>query len=346
MAKMRAGYRRLVPARIMAWIIGLSAAFAGIYGFQSFAPRQAAEWTAQWRLWRSGVVRVDLGGLSALRAERCGGGGQAQSQGQAKAKSSDHPCSCVVLIHGLGDSAMTWRNLLESPLAEWRSPVDLYAVDLPGSGSSPPENDPANYSARRMAERLGRGLAAVSNCSSWLVVGNSFGGSVAAWLALRSSDDPGSAPHVRKLMLVDTSGLKAQREDPASGFIAALLKEPTIEGLKEFQRRAYAQARELPEAYWRAAAQALKASPVASILAAQSLSDDLDGVASSIHVTAAMVLWGAADRITAPGEGKLWASSVPGAVYREIPGCGHLPQKECPAEVLKALNELVLFGVM
>ena len=147
-------------------------------------------------------------------------------------------------------------------------------------------------------------------------------------------------------MLVDTSGLKAQREDPASGFIAALLKEPTIEGLKEFQRRAYAQARELPEAYWRAAAQALKASPVASILAAQSLSDDLDGVASSIHVTAAMVLWGAADRITAPGEGKLWASSVPGAVYREIPGCGHLPQKECPAEVLKALNELVLFGVM
>ena len=59
-----------------------------------------------------------------------------------------------------------------------------------------------------------------------------------------------------------------------------------------------------------------------------------------------MFFWGAADRIIPPEQGRELARLVPGALYREAPECGHLPQKECPEALMKALGEFVKFGGM
>ena len=44
----------------------------------------------------------------------------------------------------------------------------------------------------------------------------------------------------------------------------------------------------------------------------------------------ALVLWGAGDRIAAPGYGRAFADAIPGARYREIPNAGHFPHLEQP----------------
>jgi pimeloyl-ACP methyl ester carboxylesterase len=54
---------------------------------------------------------------------------------------------------------------------------------------------------------------------------------------------------------------------------------------------------------------------------------------------AALVVWGEADGMATPAYGKEYAAAIPGAVFRTIPGAGHLPQLETPAALLPVLTE-------
>src|SRR2546430_394370 len=95
---------------------------------------------------------------------------------------------------------------------------------------------------RRSLGALALGLAFAAVCPAWTVVGNSLGGWVAGWLALRWPDG------VRKLVLINPAGLL-----DASGLseaTARTLAEPTPEKMKEFASRAYAHPRKAPDRVW------------------------------------------------------------------------------------------------
>ena len=53
----------------------------------------------------------------------------------------------------------------------------------------------------------------------------------------------------------------------------------------------------------------------------------------------ALVLVGDTDRLTPPDLAMKMAQAIPGAVYREMPRCGHMASMERPAEVTTALRE-------
>jgi pimeloyl-ACP methyl ester carboxylesterase len=141
-------------------------------------------------------------------------------------------------------------------------------------------------------------------------------------------------------LLADAAGLRADAES-ASKTLAA----PTVEALKDFQQRAYFRPRRLTDFEWQLAAERLARSPVSVLRQSQVADDFLDGKLASIHVPT-VLLWGAADQIIPVTHGMLMARLIPGASWRLIPECGHLPQKECPEAVVQGLTDLVRFGAM
>jgi pimeloyl-ACP methyl ester carboxylesterase len=89
----------------------------------------------------------------------------------------------VLCVHGMSGSATNWTDLM----AELAPDFDCAAVDLPGSGSSPPPAKRSGYSIRslartviRLIETLGRGPVHL--------VGNSMGGAVSIRVAASRPD--------------------------------------------------------------------------------------------------------------------------------------------------------------
>jgi pimeloyl-ACP methyl ester carboxylesterase len=89
----------------------------------------------------------------------------------------------VLCVHGMSGSATNWTDLM----AELAPDFDCAAVDLPGSGFSPPPRTGAGYRVSalaatviRLIETLGRGPVHL--------IGNSMGGSVSVRVAARRPD--------------------------------------------------------------------------------------------------------------------------------------------------------------
>lgn len=297
--------------KALAGLLALAAVCAG--GFLWLRPLDAliAFKNAQLRL--SGVQRVRLGGLEAYERDRCAPG---------------KPCSCVALIHGLGDTALTWDSVLRG--SDGAAPVPegyrLLALDLPGSEGSAPPASPSGYAIPAMARAVQESLSPV--CSTWTVVGNSLGGWVAGWLAL---DWPKG---VERLLLIDPAGL----DDPTgqSEAVARLLEAPTVEKMQAFAKRAYHTPRAVPARAWPELVAAIRARPTAKIVAALRREDLLDKRAGRIRA-ATTILWGLSDGVIPQAVGERFARLIPGAKLETLPDCGHLPQHECPAAVTRAL---------
>jgi pimeloyl-ACP methyl ester carboxylesterase len=136
----------------------------------------------------SGYWRVMTAATSALRPCRAG-----ELQGWIGGEGPP-----VALVHGLGGSSANWVEVLPLLLPHRR----LLVVDLPGHGGSPAPRPGAGIDA--YADALGAALTDAA-CAPALVAGHSFGGQVAARLALRSPE------LVSGLLLVCPSGISSRR---------------------------------------------------------------------------------------------------------------------------------------
>lgn len=286
-------------------VAGLVLAFAAgsIYWF----PFQTSVSVREALLWSSGVRRVREGGLLAWERDGC----------RPKA-----PCRCVALVHGLGDSALTWDKVLRDPRAS-RDGLLVEAVDMPGTGGSPAASD---YSIPALSRALGDALAA--RCPRWTIGANSLGGWSALTLAL-------TRPRlVERLVLLSPAGV----DDPTGRAeeSARTLEHPTVENIKLFARRASFKERGIPDRAWPAALASILARPTRQTVEALKRQDLLDKRLPSLRVPTTL-LWGEGDGIIPLSAGERMAKLIPGAELRRLPRCGHLPQQECPEPVLTAL---------
>jgi pimeloyl-ACP methyl ester carboxylesterase len=108
----------------------------------------------------------------------------------------------VVLIHGWGSSAYTFRYALPALAA---AGLRAIALDLPGHGFSDKPRDPAAYRLDALAHTLLDGIAALG-CASVAVVGHSMGATIAARCAA------GAGPRVDHLVLLAPVGLGHVRD--------------------------------------------------------------------------------------------------------------------------------------
>ena len=294
----------------VAGLLGLLAAAVGAAGALVLAPFETHMALRGLALRGGGARRVAAGPLLAYEMNACRPGA---------------PCRCVALVHGMGDSAMTWDKTMLGRGGAAAPPEGtlLLAVDMPGTDGSAPAED---YGIRAQARVLRSALE--GRCSEWTVAGNSLGGWISGWLAV---DWPQG---VRRLVLVNAAGLS----DPSELALKAarVLADPTIPEMKAFNAKAYGKPRVVPERAWPAAVASIRSRPTRAILAALRLEDVLDARLKDVKAET-VIVWGEADGVLPAAFAARFARGVRGARVEMIPGCGHLPQQECPESVSRAL---------
>jgi pimeloyl-ACP methyl ester carboxylesterase len=244
----------------------------------------------------------------------------------------------VILLHGFGASVFSWRLVME-PLAMDRKVV---AFDRPGFGLTERPlpggwEGPSPYGARAQAtltialmDRLGIRQA--------VLVGHSAGGAVAALVAEEYPD------RVRGLVLVAPA---VYSSGPVS-WVQPLLKVPQVRHLGPLlMRRLVGSLESILDRSWHDPAlittevregyrRPLKVDDwdrgLWELLLAERVTDlpaRLGGIAAPT-----LVIAGDDDRIVPTGDSRKVAEAIPGAMFQEIPACGHLPQEEKPQEFL------------
>jgi pimeloyl-ACP methyl ester carboxylesterase len=256
----------------------------------------------------------------------------------------------LVLIHGLGDEADSWRHLI---LLLNSAGYRVLALDLPGFGRSVA---PGRISLKNHAAAVLRLLEAVKIKpeSPVFLVGNSLGAVVAEAAAFKK---PGL---VKGLILLDGS----IPGGPAKIGLLALAK-------LLFSRKWYRAYRANPEGAWlslytyyadldsmpgadkdflreRVIARVNSSSQERAFFATQrslvwAFGAGFPGYAQKIRLFGGkiLLLWGEKDRIMPLSTAEPFKTLRDDIELRIVSGAGHLPQQEKPAETAKFITEFV-----
>jgi len=224
-----------------------------------------------------------------------------------------------LLLHG-GGGVMTMAGFADLLAERTRSRVLL--PTHPGFGGTPKPGGLASVTglARAYVTMLEQ-----FDLTDVTVIGNSFGGWLAAEIALQHS------PRVSGAVIIDGIGIEVPGHPMTD-----------VRGLSPAELRSCS---------WHDPGKAPAApgtggtgpSPdVAALIgytgpgmSDPALAGRLGGIAIPAHV-----LWGESDRIADPEYGRAYAAAIPGATFTLLPRTGHLPQAETPEELLGALLDL------
>ena len=230
----------------------------------------------------------------------------------------------LVFLHGAGDQAGAWANLVEPLVGRYR----LVIPDLAGHGRSAPAEGPIDIS------QVLRGVEAILSQGPQdpvIIVGNSLG----AWIALLYAHE--HPDRVARLVLVNGGALKGDRPDlsltPKTRAEAAALmtelRDPQSEPIRDFVLDdVVREAQSGPLARFASTATAME--PYL-----------LDGRLQEIR-TPVDLIWGESDQLFPVAYAERMMASLQASRLRTLPGCGHVPQQECPTRFKAALNDVLV----
>lgn len=231
----------------------------------------------------------------------------------------------LVLLHSL----LSDRGAFDRVKDELAKSFRLHLVNLPGYGNSSSNSE---ESIEDYADRLAETLNPGKNAS---VLGNGFGGFVALSLAINH-------PHkVANLIVAPAlAGFPAPAKEPFR-IMAAKVREHGMSAVLDaaIQRMfppAFIAAH--PEVVAERKTALARADPECFARACIALSKlDLKASVSKIK-SRTLVMAGALDQTTPAALARALAEGIPGAQFRELPGCGHCPQIEQPESFAAAVR--------
>jgi pimeloyl-ACP methyl ester carboxylesterase len=236
----------------------------------------------------------------------------------------------LVLLHGFGDSFMTWEGWVR----ELQSRFHIISLDFPGHGLTR-----APQGSRLKAEGLADfvdAFAATLALPKFAVAGNSMGGGAAWQLAVRHPQ------RLDALILVDAAGFandkppsdvplafKILRYPIGRAVLSKIDNRPLIEnGLKTdvFDKSLITPA--LVDRF----AEFQRAPGHRAILMSIDMGAPARPTAELVSTIKAptLILWGENDPLIEPAAAKKFADAIPGAKLITYPNVGHLPQIEIP----------------
>jgi pimeloyl-ACP methyl ester carboxylesterase len=254
----------------------------------------------------------------------------------------------LVLIHGLGDEADTWRRVFVPLSQDYR----VIAIDLPGFGRSAEPRRPCTVA---FYARVVAGLLQVLAIPRATLVGSSLGALVAQRLAL-------AAPHlVERLVLID-GALPTRNTLPARplwAFLTPGLGEMAYVSLRRSQDEAYATLRPyyadldglpaeerafLRERVWARVWSDGQRRAFFSALRWLTIDSATRGAAYLRAVAQCRIpidlIWGEQDLIADRTLALATLAVAPAARLQDLAGCGHLPHQEHPEAVIAVIGDL------
>lgn len=246
----------------------------------------------------------------------------------------------LILVHGLGGSALNWTEL--APLLARRRRV--LVADLPGHGRSSPL--PAAPTLNPFADVLAV-LAEREGMLPAPVVGHSMGGVVALRLAIRWPDA------VSALVLVSVAGISttSRRAEISFAIVTAMRPARVLATFRHAIARS-ALLRRAAFGYWEASdPAALSPRAVHGLLAGPSVHEDVDSAGWALirddprtdlaRVRCpSFVVWGARDRLI-PVEDAIEYARRLRAPLRLVADCGHLVIVERPDAARDAIESFL-----
>jgi pimeloyl-ACP methyl ester carboxylesterase len=255
----------------------------------------------------------------------------------------------LLLVHGLGDTAATWRRVLPALARHHR----VVAIDLPACGTSGPVT--GHPVLPWLLDVLSELVDRVSPGRKVSVIGNSVGGALALRLALHHPR------RTERVVLVDPAGAghdvpvwwKAVRLQRAVrlmfGPFLALLPDSVLEEIVAqcYMRMAFHRPDRVDAASAHNYARNLRThGDIDDFL--ERAEEVVDGLMSglgrdpgSLRVPV-LIVWGADDRLAPVRDAHVLRQRLPRAELRIIERCGHMPQLERPREFLEAVEPYLL----
>ena len=245
----------------------------------------------------------------------------------------------VLLLHGQPGGAHDWDRVT----AAMAGRATAIAIDRPGWGRASGTAGGLAPNARAALFALDRAGAARA-----IVVGHSFGGAVAAWLAAEHPDRVIAlvlaSPSANGASLYKLDHLLAARVI-GDALVVAAVGGPGLVLAVPPARRMISARLGLAEDYLLRAGAALRAPRAwkAFVTEQRALIDDLPALEQRLGriSTPTTVVIGAHDWVVPAGSARRLAGQIPGARLVEVPGAGHLlPQRQAPrlAELIVALG--------
>ena len=250
-----------------------------------------------------------------------------------------------LLLHGFGSNTFTWREIVDE-LAENGT---LVAYDRPGFGLTerPLEWQRSNpYSPEANLELL-VGLLDHFGVEKAILVGNSAGGTLALQAALQYPQ------RVQALVLVAPAVYSG---GGAPAWIRPLLNTPQLRRLGPlFVRRVFGSGQGLIDLAWHDPSlitpdilagyerplQARDWDRALWELTLASRESDLEESLAQVTVPT-LIITGDDDRIVPTQESIRLVAELPNAELTIIESCGHVPQEECPQEVIQVVRKFIL----
>jgi len=227
----------------------------------------------------------------------------------------------LVYLHGVGDNGEAFPVLAR--LAEH------YRVIRPDHPGFIESDDLGAGSVGEIAEIEERLLDALG-VDRFVLIGCSFGGWVAAELALRAGE------RVERLVLIDPVGLRGPEQGPD---MFAMAPDELLRATVFDEERRAAAAAAPPPAH--IAARLARSRAEALRLGRDPYMHDPDLAArlAALEVDT-LVVWGAQDGVVPPSYGREWLAAVRGCRLELIEDAGHLPQIERPERFLQVTGLL------
>jgi len=249
----------------------------------------------------------------------------------------------VLLLHGFGGCAYTWRYLIPPLAAAHR----VLTLELKGFGLSDKPLD-GHYAVADQAKMVAAFIRR-QDLHDLVIMGHSLGGGVAlmTYLGLQE-DDPG---RIDKLVLIDSAGYRQKlpwfirlAKIPGADALGALLP-PRFAADLVLKKCYYHKDRITEEqidtyAYYGSLPGAREA---ISQTAKQILPKDIDRLTEQYKGISVpvLVIWGVEDEVVPLRVGLLFKRDIPGAELVPLSGCGHIPPEEGPQATRQAIMDFL-----
>jgi 3-oxoadipate enol-lactonase len=233
----------------------------------------------------------------------------------------------LILLHSL----LTDRSGFDRVKGELGSFRRVHLVNLPGYGGSSPDGS----SIEEYADLISGLFGALKLSGRTAVLGNGFGGFIALALAIRHGT------RFDRLIIADSlATFPPEAKEPFTILNARVREHGMSAVLDAAVRRMFPEAFILnqPRIVAERKAALAKADPQCFARACLALAavDLRPGIGAIRNPT--LVMAGSLDQTTPPALARELAAAIPGARFQEIPGSGHCPQIENPAEFVSAVR--------
>ncbi len=249
----------------------------------------------------------------------------------------------LLLVHGIGGSSDSWRELVHRLSSSYR----VIAVDLLGHGQS--DKPRTDYSLGAFAVWL-RDFLDVLNIRQATIVGHSFGGGVALQFAHQHKE------YCRRLILISSGGLGSDLGKllrllslPGAEFVLPLVaSRPAVKLGKALRKRALSAGREVSRYSETLKGQAALSDPDSRRAFLRTLRSVVDHRGQAVCALnrlrtdlPMLIIFGDQDRCIPVEHAYAAHAAVPGSQLHVIEGAGHQPQVECGDTVASVMRDFL-----